>query len=131
LKIIPIGYSALDNQQHLEFGHHIHRMIDQSSSRVAVIACADLSPKLHQDSPAGFSPQGQEFDQKLITLIQNKDIEKIASLDPKLVEAAAGQEALRSLLILFGVIKDLNYQPKKLSYQSPFGIGYLVEHFQL
>ena len=130
IKVIPIGYSNLDNKQHLEFGHHIHRMIDQSATRVAIIACADLSPKLQKDSPAGFSPQGQEFDQKLIEFIQNKDIEKISGLDHNLVEQAAGQEALRSLLVLFGVIKDLNYKPNKLSYQSPFGIGYLVINFE-
>jgi len=131
IKVIPIGYSGLDTQAHLDFAHSIYRIINQSPKRVAVIACADLSPKVQKDSPAGYSPRGQEFDQKILKLIQNKDLNALVSLDKSLTKEAAGQDARRTLLLLLGIIKDLNYQPMQLSYQAPFGIGYLVENFKL
>jgi MEMO1 family protein len=131
VKIIPISYSKLDNRQHFDFGQHIRRIINKSSKRVAVIASGDLSHKLHQDSPAGYSPRGQEFDQKLVELINNKKIDEVINLDNEFVTEAAGEQALRALLILLGIIKDINYTPEKLSYQSPFGVGYLVANFKL
>jgi MEMO1 family protein len=129
-KIISIGYADLPYQDHIKFGKFIRKQINLSSQRIAVIASGDLSHKLHKDSPAGYSPQAQEFDQKIISLIQEKNVEGIIDLDPALVKEA-GECGLRSLLILLGIIKEINYQPDKLSYQAPFGIGYLVENFKL
>ncbi|MBT4349414.1 hypothetical protein HOD19_01380 [bacterium] len=131
IKVIPIGYSGLGTQAHLDFAHSIYRIINQSAKRVAVIACTDLSPKIQKDSPAGYSPRGQEFDQKILELIENKNLDQLNNLDKSLIEEAAGHDARKVLLLLLGIIKDLNYQPIKLSYQSPFGIGYLVENFKL
>ncbi len=74
--------------------------------------------------------QGQDFDNQIKDYLSKKQINKIIDLDPKFVEAA-GECGYRSLLILLGVIKNINYEPQQLSYQAPFGIGYLVENFKL
>ena len=97
---------------------------------MAIIASGDLSHKLHKDSPAGYSDRAQEFDQTIIKLLNNNQIDDIINIDKKLV-SEAGECGLRSLLILLGAIKEMNYQPEKLSYQAPFGIGYLVENFEI
>lgn len=130
IKIVNIGYSDLSNQDHLKFGEIIKEEINKSNKRVAIIASGDLSHKLHQDSPAGYSSRGQEFDQKIIKLLNTNQIEEIINLNKELVKEA-GECGYRSLLILLGIIKNLNYQTEQLSYQSPFGIGYLVENFKL
>lgn len=130
IKIVSIGYADLPAHDHIKFGELIRKQINLSDQRIAIIASGDLSHKLHEDSPAGYSPRAQEFDQEIIKLINNKQIDQIIDLDPKLV-AEAGECGLRSLLILLGIIKEINYQPEKLSYQAPFGIGYLVENFEI
>ena len=130
VKIVSIGYADLPYQDHIKLGELIRKQINLSDQRIAIIASGDLSHKLHKDSPAGYSPQAQEFDQEIIKLVNDKKIDQIIDLDRKLVNEA-GECGLRSLLILLGIIKEMNYEPIKLSYQAPFGIGYLVENFEI
>lgn len=128
--IIPISYSFLDYQKHIDFGEKIKEEIMSSGKKIAVIASGDLSHRLTFDAPAGYSPQGKLFDKKLIDLLKKKSVNQILKLEPKLVEEA-GECGLRSILILLGIIKDLNYQPKVLSYEGPCGVGYLVMDYEL
>lgn len=130
VKVISIGFADLSRSDHLHFGEIIRKQINLSGKRIAVIASGDLSHKLHKDSPAGFSPRGQEFDQAIIKMINEKRTKDIVDMDPGLIEEA-GECGLRSLLILLGIIQELNYEPEQLSYQAPFGIGYLVQNFKL
>lgn len=130
-KVVPISYSALDNQTHFDFGRHLKEIINRSGKRIAVIAAGDLSHKLHQDSPAGYSTRAQEFDQLLMKLLNENKLDEILNIERSFVEEVASLDGFYSLLILLGIIKNLNYQSERLSYQAPFGIGYLVENFKL
>lgn len=130
IRIVSVSYSDLGPEEHLKFGEILKEQINQAGKRVAIVASGDLSHKLHKDSPAGYSPKGQEFDQKIMKLLQDKDVEGLVKLDPQLIEEA-GECGYKSLLVLLGIIKNLDYEAQQLSYQSPFGIGYLVENFKL
>lgn len=129
-KVVSIGHANLPPEAHFNFGQMLRRRLDKSSKRIAIIASGDLSHKLHQDSPSGYSPRGQEFDQAIIKNLNDKKIDAILNLDKDLV-SEAGECGYRSLLILLGVLSEINYKPEKLSYESPFGIGYLTQHFHL
>lgn len=120
----------LDYADHVKFGELIKEQLLSYNKRIAVIAAGDLSHRLHQDSPAGYSPRAQEFDQKVIKLLADKDFEALIKFDKFLAEEAK-ECAIKPLLVLMGIIKDINFVPEKLSYQAPFGIGYLVENFQI
>lgn len=120
----------LDYKDHYSFGELIREELSSYQKRVAVVVAGDLSHRLHQDSPAGYSPRAQEFDQSVIKILNEKNHEALVKFDKFLAEEAK-ECAVKPLLILQGIIKDLNYQPEKLSYQAPFGIGYLVENFDL
>ncbi len=128
VKILPIGYSMLDNKSHLNFGELIKEFIMDSGKRVAIIASGDLSHGLTTDSPAGFSKVGQEFDNKIIELLETRNTTGYANIDIKFVEEAA-ECGYRSFLILLGIMKDMNYTFKNYSYEGPFGVGYLVGNF--
>jgi len=130
ISIIPITYSALDYQAHFDFGQFLHEQLSQSDKRIAVIASGDLSHKLTKNSPAGYSAQGKKFDDKFIELVKKKDAAGIMKLDKKLVKAAE-ETVLRSTLILLGIISELNTETEVLSYEGPFGVGYLVAQFKL
>lgn len=120
----------LDYAQHFKFGELSKEQLINSTKRVAIIAAGDLSHRLHQDSPAGYSPRAQEFDQKVIKILADKDFDKLLNFDKFLAEEAK-ECAIKPLLMLMGIIKDINYVPEKMSYQAPFGIGYLVENFKI
>lgn len=128
IKILPIGYSALDNKTHLEFGSMLKEVIMDSDKRIAVIASGDLSHGLTTDAPAGFSQVGEKFDKQIVELLETRNTVGIAGLDQKFVEEAA-ECGYRSLLILLGIMRDMDYTFKNYSYEGPFGVGYLVGNF--
>lgn len=130
VSLIPIGYCLKDLETHFKFGQALKEQIQITNQRIAVIASGDLSHRLTEEAPAGYSPRGKEFDKKLVKLIKEKKIKEILNLDPELIEEA-GECGLRSLVILLGVLDNVQFQPEILSYEGPFGVGYLVADFKL
>lgn len=128
IKIIPIGYSLLEAKTHLDFGYLIKEEIMNSNQRVAIVASGDLSHALTNEAPAGFSPEGKKFDEMVIEALKSHNASALVNADPKFCEAAA-ECGLRSFLILLGALQRVNYELKLLSYEGPFGVGYLVAEF--
>lgn len=95
--------------------------------RLAWIASGDMSHRLKKNGPYGLHPSGKKFDQKFMSLLKKKDISGILNLDPVLIEEA-GECGLRSFCMLLGALEEtqVKWQPKILSYEGPFGVGYLV-----
>jgi len=99
--------------------------------KYALIASGDMSHCLKKEGPYGFQPDGPKFDKALIELLKKKDGESIFKLDDMYPEA--GECGLRSFCFILGILEEsgINYQPEILSYQGPFGVGYLVANFKL
>jgi len=104
---------------------------DHQKSKVAIIASGDLSHCLKEEGPYGFHPDGPKFDEKLIESLKRKDVETILKLDETYPDA--GECGLRSFCFLLGILEasGIDYQPEILSYEGPFGVGYLVADFKL
>jgi len=130
IKIIPLYYSGLDLTAHYNFGQKIRGKLLSSNTRIAVIASGDLSHKLSKNAPAGYSPKGKKFDKKLIDSLLKKQTGEIIKFKPELI-ADAGECGLKSIIILLGILEGMKYEPQLLSYESPFGVGYLTMNFKL
>ncbi len=130
IKIIPLGYSYLDLKAHFSLGRELAEIIHQTKKRIAVVASGDLSHALTPEAPAGYSESGKKFDQKLVEMLKQKNIEGILNLDKNFIESAA-ECGLKSIVILLGILNEQNYAPDILSYEGPFGVGYLVCNFEL
>ena len=102
-----------------------------ASNKIALIASGDLSHCLKKDGPYGFHPHGPKFDQDLIKYLKNKDIDRLLKLDEDYPEA--GECGLRSLCFILGMLEEskISYRPEILSYEGPWGVGYLVVNFKL
>jgi len=129
-KLAIIVYSLLDAKTHFAFGKIIGEIIKTSPDKIAVVASGDLSHRLTPEAPAGYSPRGQEFDKKIISLLTSNSVNGILCLDANLIEVA-GECGLRSIIILLGVLSSFKYSPQILSYEGPFGVGYGVVNFNL
>ena len=129
-KLISFSYSLLPRETHFNLGQALLKVIQKSNKKIAFVASGDLSHCLTSDAPGGFSPRGKEFDEKIVKLLKEKRVREILNLDEGLVEEA-GECGFRSLLILLGVLEGLNWKPEILSYEAPFGVGYLVASFKL
>ena len=130
IKIIPLYYSGLPYESHFKFGQLLNRELLISRDNIAIIASGDLSHRVTKDAPAGYSPKGRRFDKKLTDLLLKNKSQDILNLDPQMV-AEAGECGLRSILILLGIMDGMKHSPQLLSYEAPFGVGYLVMQFKL
>ena len=118
---------------YFEKGKEVYKSISQrsNSQKVALIASGDMSHCLKEEGPYGFNPDGPKYDKALIDALKKKDIETILKLDDLYPEA--GECGLRSFCFLLGILEasGINWQPEILSYEGPFGVGYLVANFKL
>jgi AmmeMemoRadiSam system protein B len=130
LKIIPLSYSNLRNIEHYNFGKNIAPILHKAKEKIAIIASGDLSHCLNKEAPAKYSPRGAKFDNKIKELLKNKKNAEILDLPADLIKDAA-ECGLRSILILLGILSTIDYEAKALSYEAPFGVGYLCMNFKL
>ena len=115
---------------YFEKGKEVYQNLEKDK-KYALIASGDMSHCLKEDGPYGFNPDGPKFDKDLIESLKKKDIETILKLDELYPEA--GECGLRSFCFLLGILEKsgINWQPEILSYEGPFGVGYLVVNFKL
>ena len=124
-KLLHISIADLDKRILRRFGEYIRQAVDNSSKNVVIIASGDMSHYLSDDSPYGYRKEGPEFDKLLVELLRSNKFEEIFELPAHLCERA-GQCGLKSIEIMAGVINGQNTSIEVLSYEGPFGIGYLV-----
>ncbi|MEI7792001.1 MAG: AmmeMemoRadiSam system protein B [Candidatus Berkelbacteria bacterium] len=130
-KVMPISYSIASRSEHFIFGQIIADICTKNpNERVAIIASGDLSHRLGQTPPAGMTYTGEEFDKNLVELIKKADEYSIINMDDEFVENA-GECGYRSILIMLGAISGRDYQPEVLSYEGPFGVGYMVANMNV
>jgi aromatic ring-opening dioxygenase LigB subunit len=100
--------------------------------KLAWIASGDMSHRLKEDGPYGLHPSGPKFDQEFIKLLKAKDVQGILNLPEHFVEEA-GECGLRSFCMLLGALEELKikWEPETLSYEGPFGVGYLVANLKI
>jgi aromatic ring-opening dioxygenase LigB subunit len=139
LPIHPFLTTLDSPKQHYEWGKEIAQSLLRQK-RGAWISSGDMSHRLKEDGPYGLHPSGPKFDQKFIELLEKKDIKGILNLDPEFLEEA-GECGLRSFCMLLGALEwqsrlaglkpSSAWEPEILSYEGPFGVGYLVANFKI
>lgn len=129
-QLVHLSIGMLPYEEMYTFGKAVQAAIGVIDKKVAVIASGDLSHRLLPEAPAGYSPRGQEFDEKFMAAMQNLDIKSLLGMDRLLVEEA-GECGLRPGVFLLGVLGGLSAETEVLSYEGPFGVGYGVVIAQL
>ncbi|KGP77196.1 hypothetical protein JT05_00580 [Desulfosporosinus sp. Tol-M] len=104
-----------------EYGLRMGQILDKLPGRYALVASGDLSHRLKEDGPYGFDSAGPEFDQAVLKVLQ-RDAKKLTDLPAYLVEKA-GECGFRSLRLALAAKEGA---PEVLSYEGPFGVGYMV-----
>jgi len=125
LPLVAISMGLFPFPQLYAFGVAIQKAALNLKKKVAVLASGDLSHRLLPDAPAGYEPRGQEFDQKMVRLISEADVKGIINLDRELIERA-GECGLRPIIMMLGAFDGFDLKPAVLSYEGPFGVGYMV-----
>jgi AmmeMemoRadiSam system protein A len=124
-KVVTLGYSYLSNEDHVRFGSCIKQAVDQLGRRVAFIASGDLSHRLRPSAPAGYNPDAHIFDEQVVAALRANAPQQITEIDYNL-RRLAGECGYRSMLVAIGASSELPLSCEVLSYEAPFGVGYLV-----
>jgi len=124
-RVVTLGYSFLSNDDHLRFGSCIRKAVEEVGRRVAFIASGDLSHRLKPRAPAGYNPDAHVFDDQVVDALRSNVPQRIVEIDHGL-RKLAGECGYRSMLVAIGASANLPLSCEVLSYEAPFGVGYLV-----
>ena len=117
-KIVVLGMPLEEPEA---YGQKVGQIMNDSAERWALIASGDLSHKLKEDGPYGYHPSGPKADNIIVKGLR-KNTALVRSIPEDLLEEAA-ECGYRSLLFALGAREGTI---KVLSYEGPYGVGYLV-----
>lgn len=126
--LVVISFAGVSADDHAAFGRAVARAAERIGRRVAFVASGDMSHRLLPSAPAGYAPRAHLFDEQVAALLARADFAGIACIDPELREEA-GECGWRSLLILGGFLEGSGAAGRVLSYEGPWGVGYLTAAF--
>lgn len=130
-KIVHItpGFTPLN--ENFVIGKLIKDLVDKmyKDSKVVFIASGDLSHALSNKGPYGFHKSGPEFDTFIQEAIIEKDPVSLINLEEDFIEEAA-QCGLRSIIMGFGFVDGYDIDTKVISYEGPFGVGYMTGYLE-
>jgi len=124
-RLVALGYNFLSNEEHVRFGNCIRRAIDEIGRPVGFVASGDLSHRLRPEAPAGYHPKAHLFDEAVVDAIRTCSTGRIVNIDHEL-RRTAGECGFRSMLVALGVAQGLEPSCEVISYEAPFGVGYMV-----
>lgn len=124
-KIVRIGISGLSFPDHYRLGRCITKTADKLDRRIVFVASGDLSHKLKEEGPYGYSEEGVKFDKEIIQAMREGDFLHFLEFTPDFCESAA-ECGLRSFIIMAGALSGKSVKSELLSYEGPFGVGYAV-----
>jgi AmmeMemoRadiSam system protein A len=125
LPVVAIAVGLLPFEELYAFGIAVQRAVQNYSKKAALLASGDMSHCLKKGAPCGYDPKGEEFDRAIVRLTAAADVEGIIGMQPELLERAA-ECGFRPLLMLLGALDGYKIKSEVLSYEGPFGVGYMV-----
>ncbi len=122
-KIVHLCMGFIPYEKMMLFGNTVRNAIELSKKRTFILASGDLSHRLLKESPNGYSPSGEIFDQKVMSALPKLDSDALLSMDKQLIDNA-GECGLRPMFFLLGAMQGIKSSPQFVSYDGPFGVGY-------
>lgn len=124
-RLVCISTPFLTLPELYEFGKCIREAVSETDERVVYVASGDLSHRLTEDAPAGYSPKGKEYDEYLVSKVRNGDTQGLLETEESFLEKA-GECGTRSIVMMFGALHGEKLKKEVYSYEGPFGVGYLI-----
>ncbi|MBI9010392.1 MAG: AmmeMemoRadiSam system protein A [Tenericutes bacterium] len=127
-KIIRIGISGLSLMDHYSLGKIIRSVIPRKQ-KVVWIASGDLSHKLKEDGPYGFAEEGPVYDREVTKILADGNFYELLKFKSDFCNKAS-ECGLGSFTMMAGAFDGYTVEPKLLSYEGPFGVGYALASFK-
>lgn len=127
-KIIVLGPSFLPLIDNYMMGRIIKEAVNNLNKKVVFIASGDLSHKLQTYGPYGFTPEGVEYDKRIMEICCNTNFNELLTFEESFLDKAA-ECGHRSFTIMAGTLEGLNVKAKYLSHEDITGVGYGIITF--
>ena len=122
-KIVRIGLSGLPLIDHYRFGMMIREAAENTGRRVVFVASGDLSHKLQDYGPYGYTPEGPEYDERIMDVMGRAAFGELLDFDSTFCDKAA-ECGHRSFVIMGGAFDGTAVKAEKLVHQDVTGVGY-------
>lgn len=127
--IVLLGYGPSHTELYLQLGKIIKKVADEDTEKkTAIIASGDLSHRLLESGPYGFSPYGPKFDEEINSILDCAEADFLLKFTNEEVNEAA-QCGLYAIAMLLGSLDKDKVCAKRLSYEAPYGVGYSVVYY--
>jgi len=127
--VVRIGLSGLPLTEHYRLGMLISEVADRLGRRVGFVASGDLSHRLREDGPYGYTPEGPQYDDRIMNVMGEANFGELFEFGEAFCYAA-GECGHRSFTIMAGALDRRAVKAERLSYEGPFGVGYGVCIFE-
>ena len=121
-KIVRISVSGLSQLKHYRYGKCIKEAVNRLGRNVCVIASGDMSHRLKEDGPLGYSKEGSVFDTALCSALERSDFLGLFAFEYDTIDEAI-ECALKSATIMAGTLDGKYAKGELLSYEDTFGVG--------
>jgi aromatic ring-opening dioxygenase LigB subunit len=108
-----------------EFGRKLGEVARSLPGSSALVASGDLSHRVLPGAPAGYDPKGVQFDRRFVDLLREGRAADVLALSEGLRRAAA-EDVIDATCIVLAALGGAIPGARVLSYEHPFGVGYLV-----
>jgi AmmeMemoRadiSam system protein A len=122
-KIVRIGLSGLPLEDHYRLGQIISDAVCRTGRRAVFVASGDLSHKLKECGPYGFSPEGPEYDGRIMDVCGRAAFGELFDFDETFCEKAA-ECGHRSFMIMAGAFDGFSVSAEVFSHEDVTGVGY-------
>lgn len=125
IKVVPVSTSMLDWDGHWLFGTAIAKAAELTGADVAIVASSNLSHRVTPDAPHGYSSKGRDFDERIQSAVTSGRLREFLEIPHETVREAS-ECGFIPMLVLGGAFDGRTIAGRVLSYEVPFGIGYMV-----
>ena len=130
IRVVPVAISMLGWEEHWLFGTAIAKAAERIPGETVIVASSNFSHRVTPDAPHGYSAAGPTFDTRVRDAIERGRLRELLDIPQDLCREAS-ECGFAPLLVLAGAFDGRNVKGRVLSYEAPFGIGYMVAEVKL
>ena len=127
-KIVRIGLSGLPLTDHYKLGTILQRAANALGRKVVIVSSGDLSHKLQEYGPYGFSKEGPEYDERIMDVMGRGAFGELFDFDEAFCDKAA-ECGHRSFVIMAGAWDGKKVRSTTFSHEDVTGVGYGICSF--
>lgn len=130
VRVVPVAISMLGWEEHWLFGTSIAKAAERVEGDTVIVASSNFSHRVTPDAPHGYSAAGPAFDTRVRDAVERGRLRELLDIPHDLCREAS-ECGFSPLLVLGGAFDGHSVKGRVLSYEAPFGIGYLVAEIEL